>query len=122
MFFRVNFELIKLIAMKTLINDSIEDLEAALKSSSDLQEKFKINPVEAIKNMEIRNPKDTDYWIYRIIVIMLGLAIIAIIAGLILLSFWSDGKPDSQLLTIFATISSGAIGALAGLLSPSPRK
>ncbi|RXM51901.1 MULTISPECIES: hypothetical protein [unclassified Chryseobacterium] len=108
--------------MKTLINDSIEDLEAALKSSSYLQEKFKINPVEAIKNMEIRNPKDTDYWIYRIIVIMLGLTIIAIIAGLILLSFWSDGKPDSQLVTIFATISSGAIGALAGLLSPSPRK
>ncbi|MDM1557105.1 hypothetical protein PYS58_18395 [Chryseobacterium indologenes] len=108
--------------MKTLINDSIEDLEAALKNSTDLQEKFKNNPVEAIKNVEIKNPKDTDYWIYRIIVIMLGLAIIAIIAGLILLSFWSDGEPDSQLVTIFATISSGAIGALAGLLSPSPRK
>ncbi len=108
--------------MKTLINNSIEDLEAALKSNSDLQEKFKSNPVEAIRNVEIRNPKDTDYWIYRIIVIMLGLAIMSIIAGLILLSFWSDGTPDSQLVTIFATISSGAIGALAGLLSPSPRK
>ncbi|AZB08945.1 hypothetical protein EG344_09005 [Chryseobacterium sp. G0162] len=108
--------------MKTLINDSIEDLETALKNNSDLQEKFKTNPVEAIRSVEIRNPKDTDYWIYRIIVIMLGLAIIAIIAGLILLSFWSEGEPDSQLVTIFATISSGAIGALAGLLSPSPRK
>ncbi|WP_175620700.1 hypothetical protein [Chryseobacterium schmidteae] len=53
---------------------------------------------------------------------MLGLAVIAIIAGLILLSFWSEGEPDSQLVTIFATISSGAIGALAGLLSPSPKK
>lgn len=105
--------------MKTLINDSIEDLQEALKSNADLQEKFRSNPVEAIKNVEIRNPKETDYWIYRIIVIMLGLAIIA---GLILLSFWSEGKPDSQLVTIFATISSGAIGALAGLLSPSPRK
>ncbi|AZA92121.1 Uncharacterised protein [Chryseobacterium nakagawai] len=108
--------------MKTLINDSIEDLETALKNNSDLQEKFRTNPIEAIRSVEIRNPKDTDYWIYRIIVIMLGLAIIAIIAGLILLSFWSEGEPDSQLVTIFATISSGAIGALAGLLSPSPRK
>ncbi|AZA81871.1 hypothetical protein C1637_04670 [Chryseobacterium lactis] len=108
--------------MKTLINDSIEDLEAAIKSNIDLQEKFKINPVDAIRQVEIRNPKDTDYWIYRIIVLMLGLAIIAIIAGLILLSVHSKEKPDSQLVTIFATISSGAIGALAGLLSPSPRK
>lgn len=108
--------------MKTLINDSIEDLETALKNNSDLQEKFRTNPIEAIRSVEIRNPKDTDYWIYRIIVIMLGLAIIAIIAGLILLSFWSEGEPDSQLVTIFATISSGAIGALAGLLFPSPRK
>lgn len=108
--------------MKTLINDSIEDLQQALKNNADLQDKFRINPVEAIKNVEVRNPKETDYWIYRIIVIMLGLAIIAIIAGLILLSFWSEGEPDSQLVTIFATISSGAIGALAGLLSPSPRK
>lgn len=108
--------------MKTLINDSIEDLQQALNNNADLQDKFRINPVEAIKNVEIRNPKETDYWIYRIIVIMLGLAIIAIIAGLILLSFWSEGEPDSQLVTIFATISSGAIGALAGLLSPSPRK
>jgi len=108
--------------MKTLINDSIGDLEAALKNNSDLQEKFKTNPLEAIKDVEIRNPKDTDYWIYRIIVLMLGLAVIAIIAGLIILSVHSREKPDSQLITIFATISSGAIGALAGLLSPSPRK
>ncbi|KAB1229273.1 hypothetical protein [Chryseobacterium viscerum] len=109
--------------MKTLINDSIGDLEVALKNNSDLQEKFKTNPVEAIKNVEIKNLKDTDYWIYRIIVLMLGLAVIAIIAGLILISFWNQGKsPDAQLVTIFATISSGSIGALAGLLSPSPRK
>ncbi|NIF05351.1 hypothetical protein F3J23_07840 [Chryseobacterium sp. Tr-659] len=109
--------------MKTLINDSIGELEAALKNNTDLQEKFKNNPLEAIQNMEIRGPQGTDYWIYRIIVIMLGLAIIAIITGLILISFWSKGKtPDNQLITIFATISSGAIGALAGLLSPTPRK
>lgn len=106
--------------MKTLINDSIGDLEAALKNNTDLQEKSRNNPIEALRNVEIRNTKGTDYWIYRIIVIMLGLAIIA---GLILISAWSGGEPkDNQLVTIFATISSGAIGTLAGLLSPTPRK
>ena len=108
--------------MKTLINDSIQDLELALKNNNELQEKFKTNPLEALRNLETRNPKDTDYWIYRIIVMMLGLAIIIIIIGLVALAITGKGANDSQLVTIFATISSGAIGALAGLLSPSPRK
>lgn len=109
--------------MKTIINDSIHDLENALKNSNDLQEKFRINPVEAIKNLETRNPKETDYWIYRIIVFMLGFAIIIIIGGLIFISSGPDGgSTDPQLVTIFATISSGAIGALAGLLAPSPAR
>lgn len=108
--------------MKTLIKDSIEDLQEALTNNADFQKKFRMNPVEGIKNIEIRKPKETDYWIYRIIVIMLGLAIIAIIAGLFLISFWSEGEPDGQLVTIFATPSSGAIEAIAWLLSPSPRK
>lgn len=107
--------------MKTLINDSIGDLEIALKNNTDLQEKFKLNPVEALKNVEIRNPKDTDYWIYRIIVIMLGLAVLGIITGLIL-STMNNLRFDTQLITIFTAISSGAIGALAGLLAPSPNK
>ncbi|MBL3547011.1 MULTISPECIES: hypothetical protein [Chryseobacterium] len=107
--------------MKTLINDSIGDLEIALKNNTDLQEKFKLNPVEALKNVEIRNPKDTDYWIYRIIVIMLGLAVLGIITGLILITM-NNLRFDTQLITIFTAISSGAIGALAGLLAPSPNK
>jgi len=107
--------------MKTLINDSIEDLEIALKNNTDLQKKFKLNPVEALKNVEIRNPKDTNYWIYRIIVIMLGLAVLGIITGLILITM-NNLRFDTQLITIFTAISSGAIGALAGLLAPSPNK
>lgn len=53
---------------------------------------------------------------------MLGIAIIMIIIGLVVLALTGNHDKDSQLVTIFATISSGAIGALAGLLSPSPKK
>lgn len=108
--------------MKTIINNSFEDFKETLSNSNKLQEEFKTDPVQALNNFEVRNPKETDSWIYRIIVIMLGLSIIAIIVGLILLAFWDRRNPDSQLITIFATISSGAIGALAGLLAPSPNK
>ncbi|MEF9479735.1 hypothetical protein OWR28_20240 [Chryseobacterium sp. 1B4] len=87
--------------MKTLINDSIGDLEAALKNDTDLQEKFRTNPIEAIKEVEIRSPKDTDCWIYRIIVLMLGFAIIAIITGLILISFLGNGKTPIASWSLF---------------------
>ena len=108
--------------MKTIINNSFEDFKKTLSNSSKLQQEFRTDPIQALDNFDVRNPKETDSWIYRIIVLMLGLSIIAIIVGLILLAFWDRRNPDSQLITIFATISSGAIGALAGLLAPSPNK
>lgn len=108
--------------MKTLINnDSIQDLETELQKNEDLQQKFKTNPIEALKNIESRNPKDFDYWIYRIIVSALGLAVLVIIIGLVVISI-NHITLENQLITIFTAISSGAIGALAGLLSPSPKK
>lgn len=107
--------------MKTIIDDSIEGLATALKNDDSLQEKFKNDPVAALGSVETRNPKDTDYWIYRIIVIALGLAILFIIIGLIIISM--NEKPlENELITIFTAISSGAIGAMAGLLAPSPNK
>jgi len=108
--------------MKTSIENTFDDFKTALKNNSALQEEFRENPVRAAESLVTTNPKDTDYWIYRIIVMMLGLAIIIIIIGLVALAITGKGTNDSQLVTIFATISSGAIGALAGLLSPSPKK
>ena len=107
--------------MKTIIDDSIEGLTAALKNDDNLQQKFKDDPVQAIGNVEARNPKDTDYWIYRIIVLALGLAVLSIIVGLIIIAV-NKITLENQLITIFTAISSGAIGAMAGLLAPSPSK
>jgi len=108
--------------MRTTINNSFEDFKETLSNSSKLQQEFKADPIQALNSFDVRNPKESDSWIYRIIVLMLGLSVIAIIVGLILLAFWDRTTHDSQLITIFATISSGAIGALAGLLAPSPNK
>ncbi|WP_415325342.1 hypothetical protein [Chryseobacterium sp. MMS23-Vi53] len=105
----------------TTINESIERLEVPLKNSSNGQE-YKVNRFEAKKNIERKNPKETDSWIYRIIVMMLGFSIILIIAALFVLTLNGSNIKENQLITIFATISSGAIGALAGLLTPSPKK
>lgn len=109
--------------MKTTINNSFEDFKNTLSKSNILQEEFRTDPIQALNNIVVRSPKETDSWIYRIIVLMLGLSIITIIVGLIFLALQDRMTTgQSQLITIFATISSGAIGALAGLLAPSPNR
>lgn len=107
--------------MKTTIENTFDDFKTALNNNPALQEQFRENPVRAAENLVTTNPKDTDYWIYRIIVIALGLAVLGIITGLILITM-NNLRFDTQLITIFTAISSGAIGALAGLLAPSPSK
>ena len=53
-----------------------------------------------------------DTWIYRIVVIALGLALFIPLVALLVKT-----TQDAQLLLPIAT---GALGALAGLLAPSP--
>jgi len=107
--------------MKTTIDNTFDDFKTALNNNPKLQEEFKKDPVRAAESMVTTNPKDTDSWIYRIIVLALGLSVISIIAGLIVISV-NKIPLEEQLVTIFTAIASGSIGALAGLLAPSPRK
>ncbi|HJY14043.1 MAG TPA: hypothetical protein VJ304_14715 [Flavobacterium sp.] len=107
--------------MKTTIDNTFDDFKTALNNNPILQQEFKEDPVRAAENFVITNPKETDPWIYRIIVLALGLAILSIIIGLVIITM-NKVTFDQQLITIFTAISSGAIGALAGLLAPSPSK
>jgi hypothetical protein len=58
-----------------------------------------------------------DTWIYRIVVLALGLAIFVPLAGLFASAQAGDPKALVQMLL---PISTAALGALAGLLAPSP--
>lgn len=107
--------------MKTTIDNTFDDFKTALNNNPKLQEEFKEDPVRAAESMVTTNPKDTDSWIYRIIVLALGLSVLSIITGLIVISV-NKIPLEEQLVTIFTAIASGSIGALAGLLAPSPRK
>ena len=106
--------------MITTIDNTFEDFKTALNSNPDLQREFRENPVKAAENITT-NPKDTDSWIYRIIVLSFGLIILTIVITLTVMSMNGGGNQiNAQVLTIFTAISSGSIGALAGLLAPSP--
>ena len=72
------------------------------------------------KHEEIKEVLRTDVWIYRVVVIVLGVTVIATIFGGLGLAFM--GSQNYKLPAEIVAIGSAAVGALAGLLAPSPRE
>jgi hypothetical protein len=64
-----------------------------------------------------QKPIETDFWIYRIVVGGLTSTVLGCLIGAIALQV--NGKPTPELLTALGT---GSLGALSGLLAPSPVK
>lgn len=56
-----------------------------------------------------------DIWIYRLVVIVLGLTVIASVIGTIALTLTGLSTPE-----LLVALGSAVIGGLAGLLAPSP--
>lgn len=103
--------------MKPIQN--IRQLQSEISNNSELKQAFKDDPVKAIQEVHDNNPPLPDTFIYRIIVGSLGLSILMVIVAVVLLQY--KYGIDQDVPTIFTAIASGAIGALAGLLAPSPR-
>lgn len=59
--------------------------------------------------------QNRDVWLYRIVVIALGLSALASLIGAILLATQDRNPPE-----LLVALGSAAIGGLAGLLAPSP--
>jgi hypothetical protein len=100
---------------------SFEEFEATLKEDEELQQKFKDDPVGALNHINHESPLTTDKWIYRIIVIGLSLTIFTIIIGILILVGRGDIKENADVPTILTALGSAAIGAVGGLLAPSPK-
>lgn len=101
---------------------SFDDFKKELVTNPDLQKQFQENPINAVQQFQQKNPLETDTWIYRIIVSAMSLTILTIIIGVFVLIFNGKITDDKTVPTIFTAIGSAAIGALAGLLAPSPRQ
>lgn len=99
---------------------SFEEFKDTLESSKELQNQFREDPISAVNQFQ-QNPLTTDKWIYRLIVLALGISIISIVIGVILLLSSGKISDDNSIPTILTAIGSGSIGALAGLLAPPPK-
>jgi uncharacterized integral membrane protein len=65
------------------------------------------------------SPLQYDLWIYRAVVAVLGITVIAKVFGGIYLATKAD--TNIKLPDAIVAIGSAAVGALAGLLAPSPK-
>jgi hypothetical protein len=64
------------------------------------------------------SPLQNDRWVYRLVVVVLGLTLLSTVLGILFLTYTGHGEiklPDS-----LVALGSAAGGALAGLLAPSP--
>ena len=91
----------------TADNLSTRELAAAISQDPNSAEEA-INRLTALQS---------DRWIYRIVVLALGLGVLSAMIGLIVLSLRAGATVPDGLVAI----GSAAVGALAGLLAPAPR-
>lgn len=91
---------------------SVSELATRVASDEKLASQIRENPAEALASIAAI----PDNTIYRIVVGALGGAVLLTIGGAIVLA--AVGKPIPDVLT---ALGSAAVGALAGLLAPSPR-
>jgi hypothetical protein len=72
-----------------------------------------------------RGPSDDrcmthDVWIYRIVVASFAAVLLLTALGALMLAVTGHELPQTA-STLFVALTSGAVGALAGLLAPSPK-
>lgn len=99
-----------------------DDIATQLKplvSRSDIPEDAKSLIKTQITNLS--SPLGTDVWIYRAVVVILGICAVSTVLGGIFLVIISKGDAKVVLPDGIVAIGSAAVGALAGLLAPSPK-
>jgi hypothetical protein len=91
--------------------------EIAAKAATDntFRQAIQADPIGTL--LDLPPVLQTDKWVYRGIVIVLGLVAAGGLLLVAIMALW-----DTTVPTIFTAAISAAIGALAGLLVPTPRQ
>lgn len=99
--------------------EALKNLESMINESPELTDLSKGQMLGEVK--EALTPLQTDKWIYRMVVGGLTLAILACLTFTFAIALKnSDPTATINIPEIFMAIGSAAVGALAGLLAPSP--
>ncbi|MFQ5572280.1 MAG: hypothetical protein ACE5G0_21600 [Rhodothermales bacterium] len=95
---------------------SVQELAEKVKVNPELEEMLKRDPAGALEALAVP-AHIPDTFVYRITVGSLGAAVLVTLIGAIVLVALGKETPE-----ILVAIGSAAVGALAGLLAPSPAR
>jgi uncharacterized integral membrane protein len=101
---------------------NLRELANYVATNTTLQEKLQANPVVALQEVaDGAGIPNTD--VYKIVVAALGLTVLIALVGAIALAFLVKDSTGKSIETpaIVTALGSAAVGALAGLLAPTPR-
>lgn len=94
---------------------NLKDLAAKVARDEGLAEEIRQDPSGTLARVAADAPPIPDTKVYRIVVTALGLAVLIALVGAIILIL-----KDKTNLEVLTGLGSAAVGALAGLLAPSP--
>jgi uncharacterized integral membrane protein len=109
-----------------LATDKIDQAIGAINASAladPEKEKMRsvLHDIGSTYERQLSTALQNDKWVYRWVVIFLGLAVLVTIVGSVIPVVLSPARGTfPQLPDGLVAISSAAVGALAGLLAPSP--
>jgi len=104
--------------MQALSSEKVQSFINRLGTDPSLKQEYSANPEKTLNANTAIDVKRTDVWIYRIVVTALSFLVVSIVIG-VLLNISALQSAD-KVITILVSLGSAAIGALAGLLAPSP--
>ena len=98
---------------------SVSEFLKKLKEDQNISQDIKTSANDLQKELLDDRVLYRDVFIYRAVVVVLGLTVLISVIGGLLLAFKGD-ITNYKLPSEIVAIGSAAVGALAGLLAPSP--
>jgi len=97
-------------------------LELAKRAESDetFRSQLREDPSAAIKQYASLTPEPlrSDRWIYRVVISVLSFVVLLVVGSVMVLML--NQETEVKVPDVLISLGSAAIGALAGLLAPSP--
>ncbi|MDI7259235.1 MAG: hypothetical protein QME90_04845 [Thermodesulfobacteriota bacterium] len=102
--------------MANNIKDMLQELIVQVTNDPSLSADQKVKLLGSLQ--KISTPLQSDRWIFRLVVAFLGFSVLFTIVG----GFYLSIKTAATIPEGLIALGSAAVGALAGLLAPSPMK
>ena len=102
--------------MANNVKETLQNLIQQVTNDNSLSSDQKVKLLESLQTLS--TPLQSDRWIFRLVVAFLGLTVLLTVLGGVYLSIKTAATIPEGLIAL----GSAAVGALAGLLAPSPMK